>query len=135
MSRSAFRILIPTLALVAATTAFAGGWATITVEELPASVVAGQPLTLRYSVRQHGVRLLPGLTGRIEATSGTLRASAVGKATKDTGYYAAAITFPKAGEWTITIHSGFMTSQTTLQPLRVVDAASTASAGLAPADR
>ena len=135
MTRPAFRIMLPSLALVAATTAFAGGWAVITVENLPDSAVAGQPLTLRYTVRQHGVHLLAGLTGQVDATAGTLRTSAVGKPTADSGHYAAALTFPKAGEWTITIRSGFMNSRTTLLPLRVVDAGSRATAQRAGAER
>jgi mono/diheme cytochrome c family protein len=136
MPRTAFRIIAPTLALVAATTAFAGGWAVITVEDLPDTVVAGQPFDLKYSVRQHGVHLLGGLTGRIEAaTAGRLTTTAVGKAAKDSGHYAATLTFPKAGDWTITIHSGFMNSRTTLKPLRVLEAKDRATAERPVAER
>ena len=135
MPRTALRIIAPTLALVAATTAFAGGWAVITVEDLPDTVVAGQPFDLKYSVRQHGVHLLSGLTGQIEATAGDRKTTAVGKATKDSGHYAATLTFPKAGDWTISIHSGFMNSRTTLKPLRVVEAKDRATAERAVAER
>ena len=45
----------------------AGGWVVITVTELPDSVVTNQPLTITYAVRQHGMRLLGGLDGRVEA--------------------------------------------------------------------
>jgi len=47
-----------------------GGWAVITVEQLPDYVTAGQPVTLTFTVRQHGVTRLSGLKPSIEARSG-----------------------------------------------------------------
>ena len=35
-----------------------GGWATITVDEFPETVVAARPTTLSFVVRQHGLTLL-----------------------------------------------------------------------------
>src|SRR5216117_4585908 len=48
-----------------------GGWAAITVEDLPDYVVARQPLVLSFMVRQHGVRPLSGLNPTVEAKSGS----------------------------------------------------------------
>ena len=49
----------PLLALASATmvavTAYAGGWATVTVKHIPEYLVVGKPAELRLLVRQHGV--------------------------------------------------------------------------------
>src|SRR5215467_279784 len=51
------------------TTVFAGGWAVITLNEFPEYAVAGKPVTLTFSVRQHGVTLLSNLQPVICVTS------------------------------------------------------------------
>ena len=60
------------------------------------------------SGRQHGMRLLGGLEGRVEARSSrgpVIRTSAV--PAKEPGYYAATLTFPQADKWALEIISGF----------------------------
>src|SRR5262249_25794057 len=57
-------ILLPTLM------GHAGGWAVITVDDLPESAEVGKPLTLSFVVRQHGVTLLDDLRPSVEAKSG-----------------------------------------------------------------
>src|SRR6266511_5061020 len=47
-------------------TAF-GGWASISVDDMPDYAVARQPLTLTFVVRQHGFTPLNGLEPRVEA--------------------------------------------------------------------
>ncbi len=47
------------LTLTLTTLAFAGGWAIITLNEFPDYAVAGKPLNLTFSVRQHGVLCCP----------------------------------------------------------------------------
>ncbi len=120
-------LLLPTLAL--------GGWAVITVEDLPDYVVAGQPLTLTFMVRQHGRTPLSGLSPRVEATSAGLEANAAAVAGDRTGRYQATLTLPQAGNWTITIHSGFMNSKTTLLPLPAVAAGSPPTLALPEPER
>jgi len=85
----------------------AGGWVVITVTDVPDDVVVGKPFTLAYAVRQHGMHLLGNLTGSIEARAGAtvLRTAAV--AASAPGYYSATLTFPRTGDWTIDIFSGF----------------------------
>ena len=39
----------------------AGGWATVTLSELPTEVVAERPFTVEFSVRGHGQTLVAGL--------------------------------------------------------------------------
>ncbi len=78
----------------------AGGWAVITLDELPDGVVAGEPYTIGFIVRQHGVTPMKGLDPTITATfdKGTefvVRAEPEG----EPGHYVATLTFPKEGEW------------------------------------
>jgi len=108
-----------------ATAVYAGGWAIITLNDLPDHAVAGQPLHLTFMVRQHGVTPLSGLKPTVRATMRTgrtgLKTSAAVRPTTNKGEYTAALTLPESGEWTITIDSSFMTSTTTLPPLKVIE--------------
>jgi len=114
-----------------------GGWAAITVEDLPDYGVVRQPLNLTFTVRQHGVAKLSNLEPRVEAraSGGGATTAAVAAAGKEQGQYTARLVLPQAGEWTITIHSGFGNSRVTLVPMQVIDASSPAPAALAVADR
>lgn len=84
----------------------AGGWAVITVKDLPDYVFAGKPATLTYSVRQHGKLLLGGLDGRVEGRDGAHTVYSAATETEP-GYYLATFTLPHAGDWTIEIHGGW----------------------------
>jgi cytochrome c5 len=106
-------------------TTHAGGWAVVTVEDLPEHFVAGKATTLTFSVRQHGNHLLPGLSGRVAARSGA-RVIEAPASPKETGYYAASLTIPEPGEWTISVHSGFNANAVTLLPVKVLAAGSNA---------
>lgn len=97
-----------------------GGWAVITVETLPDQVVAGQPVTLDFTVRQHGHTLLSNLHARVVAEGGGDRVSAAAQPGAAQGRYRATVTLPHAGAWTFTIYSGFGNSNVTLLPLAAV---------------
>jgi cytochrome c551/c552 len=99
-----------------------GGWATTSVHELPDHAVVGQPMNLAFTVRQHGEHPLGDLSPRIEATAGSQRFTTTAKAAARSGDYVASINFPRAADWTVTIHSGFGNQKLTLMPLQVVDA-------------
>ena len=110
------------LTCIAAATVSAGGWAVITVDDLPEYITAGEPITLAYTVRQHGNHLLGGLQGRIEAERDGRKVVADARAGKFNGQYVATLTLPSAGDWSMTVHSGFGGQGTlALLPLRVVD--------------
>jgi len=85
----------------------AGGWAVITVVRTPDTVVAGEPVTVTYAARQHGQTLLNGLEGQIEARLGETVIHATTTALPEKGHYAATLTLPRAGTWTLDIESGF----------------------------
>lgn len=108
------------LSLVLAVPAFAGGWAVITLDELPTDIVAGEPVTIGFMVRQHGRTPMDGLEPTIVANlykeqEVTVNAEPDGKP----GHYTATITFPKEGEWRWFIHA-FSMSQ--LMPMLKVSA-------------
>ena len=116
----ALRVLVPGL-LLPTLMAHAGGWAVITVDDLPDYVEAAKPVTLSFTVRQHGVTPLDQLTPSIRATSGRLTANGTVRSADGAGHYTASLTFPSAGDWSVTIRSGFGSSDVTLLPLPVVD--------------
>src|SRR5215470_9542119 len=103
------------LLLILTGVAIAGGWAIVTLNEFPEYAVAGKPLNLTFSVRQHGVTLLPGLQPKVQATTASgLQAKASVKPTANRGEYTTSLTLPEPGEWTIKISSGFNDSNVTL---------------------
>ena len=88
------------LALVFVLPAFAGGWAVITLDELPAGVIAGEPLTIGFTVLQHGRTpmsgLYPTVTAKLFASEDLfVHAESDG----EPGHYVATLTFPKEGYW------------------------------------
>jgi cytochrome c2 len=105
----------------ASTASLRGGWAVVTVENLPAHAVRGQTLPLEFTVRQHGVTLLPGLRPTVEMTLGGSTTRVAARPGKSDGRYVADLVFATAGSWNITIHSGFRNSKLALAPLSVVE--------------
>ena len=94
------------LALVFAFPAFAGGWAVITLDELPSDIVAGEPLTIGFTVRQHGITPMNGLDPTVTAAllkdeQFVVQAESDGKP----GHYTAVLTFPQAGDWSWSIQA------------------------------
>lgn len=122
------------LALLTLFTLNVGGWAVITVEDLPDQVTVGQPVTLGFTVRQHGRTLLSNLNGRVVAEAGGERVSATAQPGATPGSYRATLTLPHSGAWSITINSGFMNSSVSLVPLAAVEAGRAAPA-MAAAER
>ena len=103
---SRLALLPTTLMTFTAVTVTAGGWVVITIQDLPHHVVAGTPVTLTYSVRQHGRVLLGGLDGRLEISQGPERLL-VPVTELGHGRYSATFSVPRAGIWTIEVRSGF----------------------------
>ncbi|HET9913680.1 MAG TPA: c-type cytochrome [Anaerolineales bacterium] len=88
------------LALVFAFPAFGGGWAVITLDELPTGVVAGEPLTIGFTVLQHGRTPMSGLDPTITANLYKEQEFVVhAEPDGEPGHYTATLTFPKEGEW------------------------------------
>ena len=137
MRRLPLRFAIPALLpFLIVTAAFAGGWAIVTVADLPDYAVSGRPVSLRFTVRQHGITPLAGLEPGVRASApGQPDVTSSAAPTGTSGEYAATMTFRQAGAWTIRIDSGFNANETTLLPLTVIDGASPPPAPLPAAAR
>jgi mono/diheme cytochrome c family protein len=97
-----------------------GGWATISVEELPDYAVPGRAFELVFTIKQHGVEPLDRLSPSIDFVNGRTNQTVAATATNRKGQYRARVEFPTAGDWTVTINSGFGTSRVTLIPITAI---------------
>lgn len=94
--------------LAAVATAHAGGWATIELEEMPATLEANKEFRLLFTVLQHGERpvhrlsddwpIMPFLEATHVETETAVRFEA--EPLKMEGAYLVDVTLPEAGEWT-----------------------------------
>jgi len=114
------------LALFFVIPVFAGGWAVITLDELPADIMEGEPLTIGFMVLQHGrtpmTDLYPTITAKLyKDEEFVVKAEPEGKP----GHYIATLTFPKEGEWRWSIQA--FTMDQTMPMLSVASAASVPS--------
>jgi mono/diheme cytochrome c family protein len=134
MVTRALRVFVPGL-LLPGFMSHAGGWAVITVDDLPDYAVAGTPVALSYVVRQHGQEPVDMLTARIEAVSGSAKTTTVARSANGRGRYTASLTLPHAGNWTVTIKSGFGNSNLTLLPIPVVSEASSLAVAVSDVER
>jgi len=113
--------------------AWAGGWAVVTLDSIPGSVTAGNPVQIGFTVRQHGITPRSGLVpppmveARLSTTGEISRFEASDSGA--TGHYAATILLPSAGTWTWGIR-GFGDQLQPMPPLRVL-----AAGGAEPAAR
>ena len=112
---SRFRIallLVLILSFALGIPVFAGGWAVISLDELPVGVVAGEAYTIGFTVLQHGrtpmTDLYPIVTAGI-AKGEVLSFSA--EPDGKPGHYTAALTFPTAGDWDWSIQAFTMDLQ------------------------
>jgi cytochrome c551/c552 len=97
--------------------AYYGGWATVTVENLPEQLVVAAPYNLTFSIRQHGEELLSDLSPYIQLKSGRQELVARAVETNRPGYYTATVEVPAEGDWSATIQTSFGKSHLRLMPL------------------
>jgi mono/diheme cytochrome c family protein len=135
MRKSLLPLLLLTTAGFPTTSRHLGGWAVVTVDDLPDYAVAGQPVTLSFVVRQHGMTPLAGLQPSVEATLGNANVLVSAIADTGAGRYVAKVNLPRPGDWMVTIHSGFNGSRTTLPPFRTVSAGMSAPRVLSDVER
>lgn len=109
------------LALMFTVPAFAGGWAIVNLDEWPANVVAGEEFEIGFTVLQHGVTPVTGITPIISGTlsGGKESMSVMAKEEGEAGHYVANLNFPKAGEWSWKIESF---GEQVMPPLSVAEA-------------
>jgi hypothetical protein len=111
-------------ALVAGIVAM-GGWAVVTVKDLPEYFIAGQRYTIEFQVRQHGRTLLSGLRPELVIAAPAAREIIIPAVARSApGTYAVTFTAPAAGagDVRLTIRSGFGNNELRLYPQTVVAA-------------
>lgn len=111
-------------AFLFASPAFGGGWAVITLDELPTNITAGKPLTIGFTVLQHGktpmTNIDPTVTARLSSNE---KFVVYAEPEGEPGHYTATLTFPKEGEWNWSIQAFTMD-----QPMPVLHVAAPAPA-------
>jgi hypothetical protein len=90
-------VLLLTTVLIAQ----AGGWAVITLDELPTQITAGQALSIGFTVRQHGRTLRSDLKPIVRFDRADAKESFQVTAQRQggEGHYVAEVKFPSAGQW------------------------------------
>ena len=124
-----------------------GGWAVVTVKDIPEYFVAGQEYTIEFQVRQHGRELLSQLAPRLIVSSSERRLGglmggkdevsipAVARSAPGGGTYAATFTAPSVDQVFLTIKTGFREAELRLYPQPVVASGSASRPPMAAADR
>ena len=129
--RRAFAVLGMVLTLSAAAPTPFGGWAVVTLEEVPEFLEVGKATTLSFKIRQHGVTLVNDFsptvtlgTGKGGMLSRLLDRPPVITAVRgaEPGLYQATVTPSEPGEASITIAAKPLQWTVTLLPMRVVPA-------------
>jgi hypothetical protein len=111
-------------ALAVPTLAAAGGWASVGFDPLPDGTSAGGTWKPTIFVKQHGITPLAGLQPVVlleEASGAGGSAQFFGVPGSEPGVYHADVVFPSAGDWKVTIESGFGDSHVTYGPVSIPD--------------
>ena len=121
--------------LITTITVTAGGWAVITLDELPDQIAAGQSFTIGFTVRQHGRTLRDDLAPILRFNRSDAKDSLdfTAKREGDSGHYVASVTLPNDGQWKwkVDIEQFGMVTQD-MSPLTVLAAAPAPAKALSP---
>lgn len=126
------RLFVITLTLLVAValntpSASAGGWATVVFDPLPEDIHAGDTVTVRFIVRQHGNNPVHTAFGKPLIATVNIRTTPEGnsmsvEATPDTdiGYYTARVTFSEEGDYELLVITNALdTTKVAPNPLKV----------------
>ncbi len=112
-------IVAAAVALVYASTALAGNWATVRLSSSPKGLSAAEPWVVNITVLQHGLASQPlccvkptvtiSRVAQVRTTSAALKKPLTFRArpTSRTGVYRARVVFPDAGTWRYEVYDGF----------------------------
>lgn len=137
MRRSFFLILVivTMLALVLVVPVLAGGWAVVTLDQLPSNVSAGEVVQVRFMVRQHGRTPFESSEVLVKVQhveSGEQRLIEV-KPEGVKGHYVADLTFSKPGRWSWEIRTGLYPDWQPMPDLEVGSPAGSSAGGTSKA--
>ena len=130
--RRSLGVLAAGAVLMAAAPATFGGWAVISVENVPTQLEVGQPTPLTFMILQHGREPLRGLKPTVTVTpEGARRGEKVtAEAGRKAGQYVATITPAAAGMVRISIDANWRhEARTELLPIPVVARVAQAPSG------
>ena len=117
--RKSVLIVAALVALACASTALAGGWATVKLSSSPKGMAADEPWVVDITVLQHGLAsqplccVRPTVTirrvGPVRVASAVQRKSLTFRArpTSRSGVYRAKVVFPSAGTWRYEVFDAF----------------------------
>jgi mono/diheme cytochrome c family protein len=119
----ALGVLVLAGASIGASPAAMGGWAVITVRDVPERLTPGVATPIHFTMLQHGERLLTGRTPTVSVRgAGTSRLSSwrgVKAHETEPGVYTATIVAPDTGWAEIEIDGNWHRARVTLLPVRV----------------
>jgi hypothetical protein len=125
-----FIVILSITTLAIPSQVYAGGWVVITLDQLPAQIIAGQPYKLGMMARQHGHTPwnVPELQVQARQPESGQTINFLAKSDQKPGHYTVELVFPKSGRWEWGIQSGLYP---TLQPMPALEVASNVSAAAA----
>ena len=119
LRRIAFLLLLAPLLF--ASVAYAGGWVTVTLDEVPFDVAAHEPLSLGFTVRQHGQTptsaVEPFVLATHPASATELKVMAMQQGS--TGHFVADLQLTRPGTWQIVVHPAPFPVLDTQPPLEI----------------
>jgi hypothetical protein len=136
MTTKRLTLLAVTAAILAApTTATAGGWATVGLDQPPDGLAPGERWTARLTVLQHGRTPLEGVQPRVivQRDDGGARREFPARPTGEPGVYRASVVFGSAGTWNYKVDDDFSATHS-FAPVSIGKGDSTRVAGLGDDD-
>ena len=125
-------LLVIVLLLMLVPAVFAGGWATVTLDEPPGEIHAGETWIVGLSVLQHGMTPVHNLGEGVpieptfvatNAATGQ-KVEAVARPEEEIGRFTLEVTLPSEGEWEWTIYPAPLAGDEQRQSLTVLPSAS-----------
>lgn len=128
-------LLVIVLLLMLVPAVFAGGWATVTLDEPPGEIHAGETWIVGLSVLQHGMTPVHNLGEGVpieptfvatNAATGQ-KVEAVARPEEEIGRFTLEVTLPSEGEWEWTIYPAPLAGDEQLRSLTVLPPAPAAA--------
>ncbi len=128
-------LLVIVLLLMLVPAVFAGGWATVTLDEPPGEIHAGETWIVGLSVLQHGMTPVHNLGEGVpieptfvatNAATGQ-KVEAVARPEEEIGRFTLVVTLPSEGEWEWTIYPAPLAGDEQLRSLTVLPPAPAAA--------
>jgi mono/diheme cytochrome c family protein len=108
----------------AAVPAVIGGWAVVTVHEVPTALTVGEPTTLTFTMRQHGEEIMAGRAPVVHVRSGGAilgeRQQIAAERTRERGVYRATFTPRQPGDVRFVVDADFNGFEAPLLPMTAV---------------